>query len=59
MTFNGPGFEIVTDPDADPTDLDSALAEFLLRFVQRKPSTSAGTSAADRSISFTEELKGR
>lgn len=52
-------FEVVVDKDAEPVDRDEALADFLLRFAQRKQATSAGTSAADRSLPFTEALRKR
>jgi hypothetical protein len=29
-------FEIVVDPDAEPVDLDQALAEFLLAVVEKR-----------------------
>lgn len=41
-------FDILVDPDAEPADLDEALAEFLLTFV-RNQSTPAGSSTADGS----------
>jgi hypothetical protein len=52
-------FEVVVDPDAEPADLDrflDALDRLVeRRLAQRKHSTSAGTPAAERSISTTGE----
>jgi hypothetical protein len=35
-------FEVVTDQDAEPADLDEALAEFLLRIVENRKAQSQG-----------------
>lgn len=37
-------FKVLVDPEADPTDLDEALAEFLLSYVR---STSASQPVSD------------
>ncbi len=47
-------FEIVVDPDAEPTDLDEALAEFLLRYMRRNRS-SVASSTADGSSTIGSE----
>jgi hypothetical protein len=44
-------FEVVVDSDAEPADLDEALAAFLLEIVSKRHS--AGTPAAELSITFT------
>ena len=55
-------FEVVVDPDAEPADWDEALLDFLDKIVerrlsQRKPSTSAGTPATERSITTTGDRR--
>ena len=52
-------FEVVVDQDAEPVDLDEVLIDFVEAIVERrlsgKHSTSAGTPAAEPSISTTGE----
>jgi hypothetical protein len=40
--------EFVTDPDAEPTDWDEALAVFLLAFIRKRNSTFSGSSMLER-----------
>jgi len=39
-------FDVLVDTDADPVDVDEAVAEFVIRLIT---STPAGASTADRS----------
>jgi hypothetical protein len=44
--------DVVIDPDAEPADIDEALARFLLAYIRRTHSTTAEAPAAERSIPF-------
>ena len=51
-------FEVVVDPEAEPADFEEVLLDFVDRIVERRlaarrSSTSAGTPAAERSITIT------
>ncbi len=46
-------FEVIVDPNAEPADLDEALASFLLNDVRRRQS-SAETSPTDQIESDSE-----
>lgn len=47
-------FDVVVDEDADPVDLDQALAEFLLSYVR---STAGASPEIDRNQSEANEVE--
>ena len=47
--------DVVVDPDAEPADLDQALARFLLKYVRK---IDAGSTSPAEVVSTTEVTEG-